>query len=76
MGFIYEWNANKWKSADCILKVRESESDLCVTYDRKPSSVTGIQSNRDYLRYLNFDWRECLITVYGMYRTFYIYVDS
>ena len=75
MVFIYERNANKWKFVDCILKVRQWESELCVTYYRKPDSVTGVQSKTDYLRYLEFSLGECLITVHGLYRTLYVYMD-
>ena len=76
MGFIDERKENKWNFLDCILKVRERESDLCVTYEKKPDSATSVQSKTDYLRYFDFAWGECLITVYDMYRTFYVYMDS
>ena len=48
---------------------------MCVTYDRKPSSVTSVQSKTDYLQYLDLAWGGCLITVYGMYHNLYVYVD-
>ena len=50
----------------------KSGDDIIELHAVKRWFVVGEQGNKDYF----FDVPACLITVYGMYRNLYVYVDS